>query len=105
MCLSKSYITLTFFNKCYSNKCMLKTLVYNITGTSHFRYHLTGIKKGEMEIFVEDLPGTVDNIRRSFSGGYWAVIGICRHADRFNLLDSLASHPWIRKQLAKVYLY
>ncbi len=42
-----------------------------------FRYWIDGPKKGQVETFVDNLPGNPDNINRSSDGGYWlAMVGI-----------------------------
>lgn len=67
------------------------------------RYYLKGPKKGTSEVFMENLPGAVDNIRRSSSGGYWVASASCRHSKQyFNLLDSLGPRPWLRSLICKV---
>lgn len=42
-----------------------------------FRYWLEGPKEGQVEVFVDNLPGYPDNINRSSDGCYWlAMVGI-----------------------------
>lgn len=66
------------------------------------RYHLTGPKQGEMDIFAENLPGWPDNIRRSGRGTYWVGMASIRRAEQFSLLDMASTRPWIRALIAKV---
>lgn len=38
------------------------------------RYFLKGYRKGQSEIFVDNLPGLPDNIRSNGKGGYFIVL-------------------------------
>ena len=64
------------------------------------KYHLTGPRSGEVEVFADNLPGLPDNIRRCARGGYWVGLATCRHSSSFSLLDFMASRPWTRKVAA-----
>ena len=65
------------------------------------RYHLKGPKKGQVDTFVENLPGLLDNIRPSSGGGYWLCDALPR-GPGFSLFDFLAPRPLIRKLLTQV---
>ncbi|MCP9257118.1 Adipocyte plasma membrane-associated protein [Dirofilaria immitis] len=60
-------------------------------------YFPNGSRKGETEIFADNLPGFPDNIRLGSNGTFWIGLGTVRHSDRFSLLDYLADKPYIRK--------
>ena len=72
------------------------------------RYYFTGPKKGQDEIFVENLPGTPDNIRLSRDGQslYLALFRSRPRGDpsKENTLDSLAPWPLLRKAFGEAIL-
>lgn len=59
---------------------------------------MKGPKAGNMEVFMDNLPGLPDNIRLSSSGGYW--VGMA--TKRSSVYDFMARQPWIKKFLTKV---
>jgi sugar lactone lactonase YvrE len=73
-----------------------------VTETSSYRVQkiwLRGDKAGQREVFLDNLPGFVDNItwspaRRAF----WLAIG----APRDKTLDWLASRPFLRKAVVRL---
>ncbi|XP_010894548.1 adipocyte plasma membrane-associated protein [Esox lucius] len=67
------------------------------------RVHVSGLNKGGMDTFVENLPGFPDNIRRSSSGGYWVAMSAVRPNPGFSLLDFLSQKPWIKKLIFKLF--
>eukprot|EP00057_Strongylocentrotus_purpuratus_P016282 XP_011670756.1 PREDICTED: adipocyte plasma membrane-associated protein [Strongylocentrotus purpuratus] len=64
------------------------------------QYFLTSSREGEREIFADNLPGFVDNIRPSSSGGFWVALPTIR---RHCLYDVFAPRPWLRKFLIKFF--
>ncbi|KAK2190443.1 hypothetical protein NP493_81g00003 [Ridgeia piscesae] len=66
------------------------------------RYHLKGPKKGQVDTFVENLPGLPDNIRPSSDGGYW-LCGALPRGPGFSLFDFLAARPLIRKLITQLF--
>ncbi|KAK2185447.1 hypothetical protein NP493_236g03081 [Ridgeia piscesae] len=66
------------------------------------RYHLKGHKKGQVDTFVENLPGVPDNIRPSSGGGYWLCDAV-PHGPGFSLFDFLAPRPLIRRLLTQLF--
>ncbi|XP_066553477.1 adipocyte plasma membrane-associated protein [Amia ocellicauda] len=66
------------------------------------RCHVSGLQKGGMDTFVENLPGFPDNIRRSSSGGYWVAMSAVRPNPGFSMLDFLAEKPWIKNIIFKL---
>ena len=61
------------------------------------RYWISGPKKGRVEVFVENLPGYVDNINRASDGNYWvALVGI-----RSPVFDLAYAHPRFRRRMMK----
>ncbi|XP_013396151.1 adipocyte plasma membrane-associated protein-like, partial [Lingula anatina] len=67
------------------------------------QYHTKGPRKGEVEIFSDNLPGAPDNIRPSSSGGYWVGLATTRRAGKFSLLDYTSTKPWMKKLIFKVF--
>src|SRR5579883_1531424 len=62
-----------------------------------FRYWIEGPKKGELEIFIDALPGNPDNINRASDGTYWlAMVGI-----RTPTFDLAERKPGFRLRMAK----
>ena len=72
------------------------------------RYYFAGPTKGQDEIFVENLPGTPDNIRLSRDGQslYLALFRARPRGDpsEENTLDSLAPWPLLRKAFGEAIL-
>lgn len=67
-----------------------------IAETGHYRITklwLTGDRKGEAEILIDNLPGFPDNIRRGHRNRFW--VGFA--APRNELLDKLSGKPLLRK--------
>ncbi|KAK6180849.1 hypothetical protein SNE40_008827 [Patella caerulea] len=77
-------------------------LVCETTKYRIWKYHLQGSKRGEMEIFAENLPGIPDNIRRTPRGTYWVGLAGARFAGKFSFLDYAADKPWLRKIITKI---
>ncbi|HYM29768.1 MAG TPA: SMP-30/gluconolactonase/LRE family protein [Candidatus Cybelea sp.] len=62
-----------------------------------FRYWLDGPRKGELEIFIDALPGNPDNINRASDGTYWlALVGI-----RTPTFDLAERKPGFRLRMVK----
>ena len=62
-----------------------------------YRYWIEGPKAGQVETFVENLPGYPDNINRASDGGYWlAMVGI-----RSPAFDLAMRHPDFRRRMIK----
>ncbi len=66
------------------------------------RVHVSGLNKGGMDTFIDNLPGFPDNIRRSSSGGYWVAMSAVRPNPGFSMLDFLSQRPWLKKLIFKV---
>jgi len=66
------------------------------------RYYFSGPKKGEREIFSENLPGLPDNIRSSSRDTFWIGMAGIRHRGKFSFLDFVADRPWLRRLILKV---
>jgi len=66
------------------------------------KYHLKGTKKGQIEVFAENLPGVPDNIRLNPRGNYW--IGQCstRIPGKKSPLEILGPVPIVRRVLARL---
>uniref|UniRef100_A0A9R1SRU4 Adipocyte plasma membrane-associated protein n=2 Tax=Cyprinus carpio TaxID=7962 RepID=A0A9R1SRU4_CYPCA len=67
------------------------------------RVHVSGINKGGMYTFIDNLPGFPDNIRRSSSGGYWVSMSAVRPNPGFSMLDFLSQRPWLKKLIFKLF--
>jgi sugar lactone lactonase YvrE len=64
------------------------------TGTYRVdRYWLTGPKKGQNDIFVDDLPGIPDGILENAQGDFWITLV----TPRDTTFDFLMAHPFLRK--------
>ncbi|MEM7183675.1 MAG: SMP-30/gluconolactonase/LRE family protein [Spirochaetota bacterium] len=62
------------------------------------RYWLQGEKKGQSEIFLENLPGFPDNITSNAKGNFYVALYTLRNPK----LDFLHRHPKISSQMAKI---
>lgn len=61
------------------------------------RYWFDGPKKGQVEIFMDNLPGYPDNINRGSNGTYWvALLGM-----RTRTFDLAMRRPGFRRRMAK----
>lgn len=62
-----------------------------------WRYWIAGPKKGELELFMDNLPGYTDNINRASDGSYWiALCGI-----RSPAYDLAMRKPEFRRRMMK----
>ena len=59
-------------------------------------------KRGMIELFVENLPGYVNNIRRTQRGTLWVGLQSARYKGRPNILDRYGQKPFIRSVIMKV---
>ncbi|KAL8613599.1 hypothetical protein ACOMHN_022018 [Nucella lapillus] len=72
-----------------------------------FRIHKVYIDRnsknyGSIETFADNLPGYVDNIRRSPRGTYWVGLGRARYDGKPALMDLYGNQPSIRGALMKL---
>ena len=65
------------------------------------RYYLKGPRKGQFEVFADNLPGYGDNVRSRKAGGYWLGLASIRKQP-FSLLDFFVARPWLTKLVTKV---
>jgi sugar lactone lactonase YvrE len=71
------------------------------TGTYRVqRYWLPGPRKGEAEMFVENLPGMPDNIRSNGKDTFW--VGLPMGPGARQVTDTVLPHPFLRKVLVRV---
>jgi ribose transport system permease protein len=61
------------------------------------RYWHSGEKKGQLEIFADDLPGYVDNINRASDGTYWVALNGLRSP----AFDLALRKPAFRRRMIK----
>ena len=59
-------------------------------------------KRDKLEIFAENLPGFVDNIRRSPRGTYWVGLSSVRHSGHPSVLDTYGNLTQLRRQIMGV---
>jgi len=67
-----------------------------VSETGHYRvlkYWLSGDRRGQTEVLLNNLPGFPDNLKRGLNGRFW--LGLA--APRNELLDRLADRPFVRK--------
>ena len=57
------------------------------------RYWLKGAKRGTADVFVDNLPGYIDNITEGPDGSFWLAVV----SARTDALDALVSRPFMRK--------
>lgn len=62
------------------------------------RVWLKGPKKGQSEIFIDNLPGFPDGISSNGNGKFWLALVTPRNS----LLDKLLPHPFLRKVVARL---
>ncbi|XP_006755306.1 PREDICTED: adipocyte plasma membrane-associated protein isoform X1 [Myotis davidii] len=67
------------------------------------RVYVSGLMKGGVDLFVENLPGFPDNIRPSSSGGYWVCMSSIRPNPGFSMLDFLSERPYIKRMIFKLF--
>ncbi|XP_058812844.1 adipocyte plasma membrane-associated protein Hemomucin-like [Topomyia yanbarensis] len=71
-------------------------LVGELGGQLIRRYYLKGPKTGTSDIFIDGLPGSVDNLEAD-ENGIWVAIVIAADQDNPSLLAMLAPFPNLRK--------
>ena len=74
-------------------------LLINETGNYRVHKHwLTGDKKGNTEVIIDELPAFPDNITRGADGRFWLALVSPRNV----LLDKLSDKPFIRKIIQRL---
>ena len=63
-----------------------------------WRYWLTGSRRGEAEVFIDNLPGFPDGISSDGKGIFWLALLFPRYA----LVDYLWQRPFLRKVVARL---
>ncbi|ESO83595.1 hypothetical protein LOTGIDRAFT_197037 [Lottia gigantea] len=80
-------------------------LIVEMTVSRIIKYHLTGSRAGEREVFIENLPGYPDNIQLNSAGNYFVGMGSVKFEGSSRLgpfLDNIGPYPWFKRFLAKV---
>lgn len=77
-------------------------LFSELTQRRVLRYYVKGAHKGDLEVFVDNLPGEVDNLRRSKSGGYWLAFASGRSRGNLTVGDHLGPYPLVRKATVRL---
>ncbi|MGB5812736.1 MAG: SMP-30/gluconolactonase/LRE family protein [Polyangiales bacterium] len=62
------------------------------------RVHVRGPKEGQIEVFVNNLPGFPDGISKSPDDTFWLAL----YSPRDTLLDSASERPWFRKLIHRI---
>ena len=62
------------------------------------RVYVRGPRKGEVELFIDNLPGFPDGISTGADGIFWLALFAPRNA----LLDSAGPKPWLRKVIYRI---
>jgi len=75
-------------------------LVAETTAYRVRRYWLSGPRRGEDEIFIDNLPGFPDGISCDEDGTFWLALMNPRNA----FIDWSMEHPWIRRVAARLPL-
>ncbi|WP_166262303.1 SMP-30/gluconolactonase/LRE family protein [Marinobacter salicampi] len=70
-----------------------ETWKYRIT-----RYWIEGERKGEAEVFIENLPGFPDNLAVDEEGRYWVALPTLRNPQ----IDAAHPKPWLKEMIAKL---
>lgn len=70
-----------------------ETFAYRVT-----RLWIAGERRGVREIFVDGLPGFVDNLSFDDDGTLWLGFASLRSG----LLDTFLPHPWVRRVLSRI---
>jgi len=70
-----------------------ETFGYRVT-----RLWIDGPKRGEVDLFVDALPGMPDNVQADENGQVWVAL----IKERSGLLDALYPHPWLRKVMFRI---
>lgn len=70
-----------------------ETFAYRVT-----RLWIQGERRGRTEVFVDALPGFVDNLSLDDDGTVWLGFASLRSG----LLDGLLPHPWVRRVLSRI---
>ncbi|KAK9062075.1 hypothetical protein SSX86_019260 [Deinandra increscens subsp. villosa] len=65
------------------------------------RYYIQGEKEGSVDVFIDRLPGTPDNIRYDGEGHYWIAIAI-EHTFEWDLARK---YPYVRKVMGFLEKY
>ncbi|XP_033639871.1 adipocyte plasma membrane-associated protein-like isoform X1 [Asterias rubens] len=77
-------------------------LMVETTKAKITRYYLKGPRKGQFEVFADNLPGYGDNVRSRKAGGYWLGLASIRKQP-FSLLDFFVARPWLTKLVTKFF--
>lgn len=64
------------------------------------RYWLTGPRRGEADVFIENLPGFPDNIRSNGKESFW--LALSKGPEAREMLDTFLPHPFVRKIFLRV---
>lgn len=62
------------------------------------RVYVRGPRQGEVELFIDNLPGFPDGISTGHEGTFWLAL----YAPRNALLDAAGPKPWLRKVIFRI---
>jgi sugar lactone lactonase YvrE len=64
------------------------------------RYWLSGPRRGQSDVFVENLPGFPDGVSSNGEDTFWLAL----FAPRLSATDAILPHPFLRKVLLRLHL-
>ena len=77
-------------------------ILVNETGSYKImRYWIDGLKRGQVEVFINELPSFPDNISRGLCGRFWVAL----ISPRNPVLDKLSGNPFMRKVVQRLPLF
>ncbi|KAK0421352.1 hypothetical protein QR680_015191 [Steinernema hermaphroditum] len=96
--------TLSFANGVQIFPDKESVLVSESTAVRITRVYIAGDKKGQTEVFVDNLPGYPDNIRLSKDGKtFWVGLFTTRFAGRESLYDRFLNYPNVRRLILSTF--
>ncbi len=77
-------------------------ILVNETGSYKIiRYWIDDLKRGQVEVFINELPSFPDNISRGLCGRFWVAL----ISPRNPVIDKLAENPFMRKVVQRLPLF
>lgn len=89
---------LTFANGVAVGHNQKFVLVNETGGYRVIRYWISGLNKGQSEVFIHSLPSFPDNISTGLNGRYWVAFV----SPRNQLVDDLAAKPFMRRVIQRM---
>lgn len=77
-------------------------VIFSETGVGKLhKYHITGPKKGQLEVFVDNIPGSPDNLS-SDENGIWVALIVTHDKENPTIVHSLARTGIVRKFILRM---